>query len=469
LKELGFMFDLDHPNIVACRSLIADGTRRYLVCELMEAGALRDRIGKPSADARVSLRLVAEAARGVAYAHDRAIIHRDLKPENILLTREGGALQAKVSDFGVATLKGARGASAVIGTPAYMAPEQFSNVYDERVDVYALGVVAYEILCGVRPFYGDTAALHGAHLRAAPELPAWLPSYLVRVLRKCLAKDPEARYRTAYDLHDALLLALDLHASELTGPAWPVHVDGAFAIAASESFVLVASPAGVVRLDSFGRVVERSARADEVLGFGDAVAVRREGTLTVFAHGRRTSVRDVPLEARVALGPHGEVAIVAHGAAHIRTPAGRLEKLGSDGTRVLAASFVGREGDCAIALERGESTELRWARGNVSIAAHINVLDGSPVRDEMIARKSHASPELFVVDGARVTSLHASCGALSSDGSGFYGCSQDGSLVSIDVATRSIARSRGDARLVAAAAFRGGNIGITSDGWIQLA
>ena len=129
----------------------------------MDGGSLADLLDEGSLSPERAVSLMIPICKGMAFAHEKNVVHRDLKPENILLNTDGAV---KVGDFGVArVLEGAEAASTSIGTPYYMAPEQFEDRYDIRVDVYALGCVFYHLLAGNPPFTGS----HGNVMRGHRE------------------------------------------------------------------------------------------------------------------------------------------------------------------------------------------------------------------------------------------------------------------------------------------------------------
>jgi hypothetical protein len=201
---------LDHPHIVPIFEVGVHGGLPFFSMKLIDGGSLASaiadsrRAGKSQESDRRGVRLIAQAARAVHHAHQRGLLHRDLKPANILLDSEG---QAHVTDFGLA--KRASGGEqltqtgTVLGTPAYMAPEQACG---DRVttgaDVYALGAILYEVLTGQPPFHGPTPL--EVMMRVKQEQPARPRALSPRVdpgleliCLKCLAKDPQLRYGSA--------------------------------------------------------------------------------------------------------------------------------------------------------------------------------------------------------------------------------------------------------------------------------
>jgi hypothetical protein len=200
---------LDHPNIVPIHEVGEHEGRLYFSMKLVEGSSLSGFAGPP----REAARLIGCVARAVHYAHQRGIIHRDLKPGNILLDEQA---QPYVSDFGLAKRLEAdsrvTASGAILGTPAYMAPEQASGKTGEvttLADVYSLGAVLYELLTGRPPFQAQTAFDTLVQvLEKGPEPPGRLNSAVDRNLEavclKCLEKDPHRRYASAAELADDL-------------------------------------------------------------------------------------------------------------------------------------------------------------------------------------------------------------------------------------------------------------------------
>ena len=197
---------LRHPNIVPVHDVGREGTSCFIVSEWIEGENLAVRIGRGRLDYRESARIVAEVADALGHAHREGFVHRDIKPDNILIDREGRAF---LTDFGIAAVEEdlLRDVTAA-GTLPYMAPEQLGEGFgpvDHRADLYALGVVLYELLTGRRPFRATrTLGLRDEILRDDPPPPRSLdssiPEALERVCLRCLARTPEGRYRGAAEV-----------------------------------------------------------------------------------------------------------------------------------------------------------------------------------------------------------------------------------------------------------------------------
>ncbi len=198
---------LDHPNVVTVYDVGQDGDWHYTVMEYVEGEDLKTLIrrkGQLSVDEAV--RIAAQVAAGVGHAHKAGIIHCDVKPQNVLITPEG---VAKVADFGIARAlseSGLTDSDVVWGSPLYFSPEQAAGERPSPAsDVYSIGVVLYEMLAGVPPFQAEKpTALALMHIREEPSpLSVYnpqVPPQLEWVVRKVLAKEPSARYRTAGQL-----------------------------------------------------------------------------------------------------------------------------------------------------------------------------------------------------------------------------------------------------------------------------
>ncbi len=221
-REAKAVAALSHPNILAIYDVAKDQGVDFAVMELLEGETLRERLERSSLGWREALQIAKAVAQGLAAAHRKGVIHRDVKPGNIFLTSNGGV---KILDFGLARLDKAVPFSSsgdvstvtaktspgtVMGTAAYMSPEQVrGQKTDARSDVFSLGCVLYEMLSGKPPFWRGTAAdTMAAILKdTPPEIARFrraLPPGLDRAIAHCLEKDPEDRFQSAHDLAFAL-------------------------------------------------------------------------------------------------------------------------------------------------------------------------------------------------------------------------------------------------------------------------
>lgn len=200
--------ELSHPNIVRVYQVAEDDGLPFIVSELVEGVTLADLIRGRQLSFREAAELLATASEAIQHAHDRGVIHRDIKPSNILVDRSG---RPHVSDFGLARHSGAEVTMTmegeVLGTPAYMSPEQASGLstrIDGRSDVYSLGVVLYRMLAGQLPFRGSQRMLLNQVLNDDPKSPRAVndavPIDLETIALKAMRKDPRQRYATAADL-----------------------------------------------------------------------------------------------------------------------------------------------------------------------------------------------------------------------------------------------------------------------------
>ncbi|MFN8589801.1 MAG: protein kinase, partial [Candidatus Eisenbacteria bacterium] len=223
---------LNHPNIVTLHSIEEAAGVRFLTMELVEGDSLAERIAAGGLEPLTALKWAVALADALGAAHERGVVHRDLKPANVMISREG---RVKVLDFGLAkTADDDAGGPApdgdlqtqamtvqaplsrdgqVMGTTAYMAPEQVrGDKMDSRTDLFAFGIVMYEMLTGQRPFTGRTSAdVSTAILRDLPpalkSVRTELPPALDRIVGRCLEKDPARRFATASELRAELAAA----------------------------------------------------------------------------------------------------------------------------------------------------------------------------------------------------------------------------------------------------------------------
>jgi Tol biopolymer transport system component len=260
---------LNHPNILAIHDIGSDSTSGapYVVSELLEGETLRERIGGTALAPRRTIEIARQIALGLAAAHEKGIVHRDLKPENVFLTSDA---RVKILDFGIAKLTQPEGSLAsqtnlptqspgtepgvVIGTIGYMSPEQVrGKPVDARTDIFSFGAILYEMLSGRRAFRGDTAAdtMTAILKEDPPELSETgrnVPPSLQRIVRHCLEKSPEARFRSAsdiaFDLEAISEMSVEARAAVAPGVSSGRILKAAIAAIAAAALLLLAYRAG---------------------------------------------------------------------------------------------------------------------------------------------------------------------------------------------------------------------------------
>jgi serine/threonine-protein kinase len=204
---------LTHPNIVAVFDYGEDGKIAFIVMEYAPGIELKKLLDKgdrlPPAEA---VRIMEGVLAGLQYSHERGVVHRDIKPGNIIISPDG---TVKIADFGIARIESSSmtQAGTIMGTPAYMSPEQFmGQTVDARTDIYSSGVMFYQLLTGERPFEGGmTAIMHKALNTEAPkpsDLSVTAPAALDPVVAKAMAKRPEDRYESAAAFAQAIRAAM---------------------------------------------------------------------------------------------------------------------------------------------------------------------------------------------------------------------------------------------------------------------
>ncbi len=204
--EARAMARLAHPHIVTIHDAGEELGRLYIVMAYVPGGTLKQRMGQPM-DVRSVVPVIKDVASALSYAHERGIVHRDVKPVNVLIDNDGRAI---LSDFGIVKImsasEGLTRVGAGVGTPEYMSPEQCrGGAVDTRADIYALGVMVYEMLTGHTPFEADnyTALAHAHVYEPVPALTRLNPRIspaVQAVVMKALAKEPSYRYQQASDM-----------------------------------------------------------------------------------------------------------------------------------------------------------------------------------------------------------------------------------------------------------------------------
>lgn len=283
---------LDHPNICTIHDIASgDDDRVFIAMAYYPGGTLEDRLrdgALPVADALTIARQIADA---LDCAHGSGIVHRDIKPANIAFGERG---EVKVLDFGVAVLAddAIESSGSTAGTPSYMAPEQVAGTpADQRSDLWAMGVVLFEMLTGQKPFSGaDRAAVHNAILHddaiSVQALRPALPPDVAAIVRRALVRDPAERYQTAAELRSALI---EVGAAVSALPA-SRHMRRWYAATAAAVLLLVslaalarqraADPGGTASDTTAARIAEQIARGRERYYAGSPES--NEGAIVIF-------------------------------------------------------------------------------------------------------------------------------------------------------------------------------------------
>ena len=194
---------LSHPNIVTIFEAGEDHGRHFIAMEYLEGKTLRDILDvEGSLPIERVVEITAQVCEGLAYAHLKGIVHRDIKPDNVQILPSGSV---KITDFGIARIMEEPTLTAdgqVFGTPSYMSPEQVAGkTLDRRTDIFSLGVMLFEMLAGRKPFTGDTIVTITYNImNQEVTIPPSVPVYMERVIKRCIAKDPELRYTSAADV-----------------------------------------------------------------------------------------------------------------------------------------------------------------------------------------------------------------------------------------------------------------------------
>ncbi|GAB4513122.1 MAG: hypothetical protein OHK0046_13580 [Anaerolineae bacterium] len=216
-REVAIIAQLEHRNIVPVYDYGEHEGQPYIAMRFMPAGSVDDLLKKGPLDQQAALRIIDQIAPALDYAHTKQVLHRDLKPSNILMDDNGGAY---ITDFGIARINSEDHGNTittqgVVGTPSYMSPEQAQGKpLDGRSDVYAMGVMLFEMLTGQRPFQNDTPySIAVMQVTTPPPSPRGLNDKITpaveQVILKALKKKPENRYQTATALAESLRTAIE--------------------------------------------------------------------------------------------------------------------------------------------------------------------------------------------------------------------------------------------------------------------
>ena len=222
-REIQITRAIHHPNVISIYDLAVRGDLNYLVMEFIDGMSLKDYIKLHSPlSIQTVVSVITQLLDALSLCHSKSVIHRDLKPQNIMITADGNI---KILDFGIARMTALSDLTQVgtsLGSPEYMAPELFAaSAYEPRSDLYAIGIIAFELLSGVIPFQGDTlAVIFNKHFN--DQIPALsnyrkdIPQWLEQIIFKLLAKKSYQRYQSANDVR------IDLNAKKVISSEIPV-------------------------------------------------------------------------------------------------------------------------------------------------------------------------------------------------------------------------------------------------------
>jgi tRNA A-37 threonylcarbamoyl transferase component Bud32/HAMP domain-containing protein len=270
---------LSHPNIVTVFDVGEDHTHPYIAMELIEGPTLAEYLQtKKSLPTKTVVEIGIQLARALDYAHKKGIVHRDVKPGNIMLVHETNTI--KVADFGICRIEDNEATQAtqvgnVLGTPHYMSPEQVAGQkVDPRSDLFACGVVLYQLLTGVLPFQGETLIsvaykITNAEPPSLDKLRPELPLSLRRIVERALKKQPEKRFQTGEEMAQALVaVARELDEEERKGGGArriPLGVRWAVMMAALVAVTMTLTATVVYQR-------QYAAMMDQVMGYGGSLA-----------------------------------------------------------------------------------------------------------------------------------------------------------------------------------------------------
>ncbi len=402
-REILMAASMQHPHIVPVLSSGVAEELPYFIMPFVEGESLRETVRRGPMPIRDVVNILRDVARALAFAHERGVVHRDIKPDNVLLT----AGSATVTDFGVAkALVSARtpsrfhedgtltGQGTSLGTPAYMAPEQAAGdpATDHRADIYATGIVAYEMLTGKPPFTGKSPqALLAAQLAEVPmpvqERRRDVPDALARIVMQCLEKDADHRPQTA----DALVALLED----------PAVVSGTFSTASRDALAaagfrrapVLAAAVGLVLVAAVGGALVMRARV--VPGASPQAPMLQAANVPA-----PNSLAVLPL---ISIGPDTQDVYLAEGiTAELTSSLSRIAGL-RVASRMAATDVRQRGGDIAAvgkALNVAtilEGTVQRDGKRLRLTARLVRVSDGLTMWSDVFEREA---TDLFKVQGA---------------------------------------------------------------------
>ncbi len=274
VREARAAMAIDHPNVIRIHEIVIDGPIPFIVMELLLGESLQQRLGR-TGPMRIGdvARILLPVISAVGSIHAAGIVHRDLKPDNIFISkkRDGGGRDVRVLDFGIARLTATEGAAAqsgmltstgaMVGTPYYMAPEQFYNEkdLDHRADVWALGVILYECLSGQKPIMGDSLGqifkgIAAGSIEPIGTLVQGLPADVAELVGRMLTFDRAQRTHDLREVHAVLSRHSDLSTMTFAGPSRTLD----FADRPATPAVFKVTPGAHASADTLGSSMNRT-------------------------------------------------------------------------------------------------------------------------------------------------------------------------------------------------------------------
>jgi len=324
VQEARAVAKLRHEGIVAIFDVSGDDAAEpYLVVELVRGSSLREVLRHaPPMPPEIAAELVLDILSALDHAHAAGIVHRDIKPENVLIDRgdrEGAEARVKLADFGIAKIIGQQtvtNTGELIGSPAYMAPEQLEGAAsDARSDIFAVGVLFYECITGHRPFEGDSAAqvirkIVSGQCAPADAVHSSVGSRWARIAAQALAHDPDSRYPSARAMADAIRAELERLPTVAAASFSAWLVDGAVTTRLVADALRPALLASARAAQASGDVLTAAADVNRILALFPA----DDEALALLMHRhRRAKLKRVALSTLAALGTIGVVAaLVVH-------------------------------------------------------------------------------------------------------------------------------------------------------------
>jgi serine/threonine-protein kinase len=394
-RETRVMSKLNHPNCVSVLDFGAWEGSPYLVMDFVDGTTLRGRLDKEGALPPLqALAIARQVLAGLAHAHQQEVFHRDVKPANIMISEEiGHGERVRILDFGLARLQGNVGRDAtqtnmVVGTPNYMAPEQTvpGSMIDARTDLYAVGVVLYEMIAGERPFNSeDTLQLLGMH-RAAP-IPriadrvkpgTELPVGVQEIIDKAMAKSAKARYQTAIEFAKAI-------DEVAAGKLDPMEIDETLPkmksgpVAAPSSSLALADTAANIETTDVVRALEKKQKGRGGMWAGLLLLVGGASGMAAYLIGRGHD----------EAAPSPKVADVT---ADAGTAAGELPPVVIDAAAAMGEVPVPEASLDAGTVELDAGTDALVETGDAGVAEEEIQIDPTVAADPDEASKGSAAP-----------------------------------------------------------------------------